>query len=53
MESEGKKLSVVIPVYNEEESVATLHKEVTDALRQLNHPHEIIFVDDGSGDPTL
>jgi len=53
MESEGKKLSVVIPVYNEEESVATLHKEVTDALRQLNHPHEIIFVDDGSGDRTL
>ena len=53
MESGGKKLSIVVPVFNEEESVADLHKEIVDTLRPLNHPYEVIFVDDGSNDGTL
>lgn len=44
------ELSVVIPVYNEEENVIDLGTEVLRALKGIDH--EIIFVDDGSGDNT-
>ncbi|MEK7137945.1 MAG: glycosyltransferase [Patescibacteria group bacterium] len=47
------KLSIIIPVYNEAESVAELHTELVDVLTALNHPYEIIFVDDGSTDDTF
>lgn len=44
-------LSVVIPVYNETESLRSLHSEVDAALRGLTTAgYEIIFVDDGSTD---
>ena len=45
-------LSVVIPVYNEEESVKYLYDAVTKALSGLNRPYEILLVDDGSKDNT-
>ena len=44
-------VSVVVPLYNEEESVAILQRELTDALSGLDY--EIIFVDDGSRDETV
>jgi dolichol-phosphate mannosyltransferase len=43
-------ISVVVPVYNEEDNVATLQNEISRALAGMNH--EIIFVDDGSSDRT-
>jgi glycosyltransferase involved in cell wall biosynthesis len=43
------RISVVIPVYNERESLATLGRELSDALAGLGKA-EIIFVDDGSRD---
>ncbi len=43
-------LSVVIPVYNEEESLQPLSDELEAALQALQQPYEIIFVDDGSTD---
>ncbi len=46
-------ISIVIPVFNEEGSVATLHAELLSALKGLGVPFEIIFVDDGSTDGTL
>jgi glycosyltransferase involved in cell wall biosynthesis len=46
-------LSVVIPVYNEEENVVASYKEVKGVVSKLNMPHEIIFVDDGSRDNTV
>ena len=46
-------LSVVIPVYNEEENVAMLHQKLRDALDPLGQEYEILFVDDGSTDRTL
>jgi glycosyltransferase involved in cell wall biosynthesis len=46
------RLSVVIPVYNEAESLPALFEEVTDALLGLRDPCEILFVDDGSTDAT-
>lgn len=45
-------ISVVIPVYNERESVAALHAELLAVLRRIGKPFEIIFVDDGSTDDT-
>lgn len=47
------ELSVVIPAYNEEESVELCYREITDALEPLGINYEIIFVDDGSTDLTF
>lgn len=43
-------LSIVIPVYNEAESLPCLYAELTDVLARLNRPYEIIAIDDGSRD---
>jgi undecaprenyl-phosphate 4-deoxy-4-formamido-L-arabinose transferase len=43
-------LSVIIPVYNEEEGLATLFARLYPALDALNTSYEIIFVNDGSRD---
>ena len=43
-------LSLVIPMYNEEENIATLLKRVGPALGQIGRPFEVIIVDDGSTD---
>ena len=45
-------LSVVIPLYNEEESVALLVTQVLEAVRPLGLQHELLVVDDGSSDGT-
>src|SRR5262245_44174796 len=44
-------VSVVVPLYNEEENVSILQSELTSALTGLDY--EIVFVDDGSGDETV
>lgn len=46
-------LSVVIPLYNEEENVRLLHESLRNALDPLNQEYELLFVDDGSTDRTL
>jgi glycosyltransferase involved in cell wall biosynthesis len=46
-------LSVVIPVYNEEESLEALHQRLTEALADLDRGYELIFVDDGSRDSSF
>ena len=46
------KLSIIIPVYNERESVGVLHRELVEVLTPLREPFEILFVDDGSTDGT-
>jgi glycosyltransferase involved in cell wall biosynthesis len=43
-------ISVVVPVYNEERSVALLFDELRSALEPLGRPWEVVFVDDGSTD---
>src|SRR3990170_1561407 len=55
MESQGmnKDLSIIIPLYNEEESVAALYKSILTAIDPLNVQFEILFVDDGSKDNTF
>jgi glycosyltransferase involved in cell wall biosynthesis len=46
-------LSVVIPIYNEEENITPLYEELKGVLKTLEHDHEIVFVDDGSKDGSL
>jgi glycosyltransferase involved in cell wall biosynthesis len=46
-------LSIVVPLYNEEESVTPLYEAISDAVTQLDCKTEIIFVDDGSRDGTF
>lgn len=48
-----EKISIVIPVYNEESSVAELYREITEVFQKLRYDYEIIFIDDGSTDKTL
>lgn len=43
-------LSVVIPVYNEEECLETMYTRLTTVLDQIDKPSEIIFTNDGSSD---
>jgi glycosyltransferase involved in cell wall biosynthesis len=47
------ELSIVIPVYNEEENVEPLVQEIKSALEQLGKGYEIVIVDDGSTDRTF
>ncbi|MEW6675870.1 MAG: glycosyltransferase family 2 protein [Nitrospirota bacterium] len=46
-------LSVVVPLYNEEENVQILHEKLRESLSPLKKEYEILFVDDGSTDRTL
>jgi glycosyltransferase involved in cell wall biosynthesis len=46
-------ISVVVPVHDEERSVARLYVELADALVPLGRPWEVVFVDDGSTDGTF
>ena len=46
-------LSVIIPVYNEEDNVEPLTTELMEVLNNLNKSFEVIFVDDGSTDRSL
>jgi glycosyltransferase involved in cell wall biosynthesis len=46
------KLSIVIPVYNEEDNIAKLHQEIVTVCRTHNFEFEIIIIDDGSADKT-
>ncbi len=48
-----KKVSIVIPLFNEEESLNPLTNEIRKALKQLEMGFEVIFVDDGSTDGSL
>lgn len=45
-------LSIVIPVYNEEENIGPLYERLHDTLASIDRPYEIIFIDDGSRDRT-
>ena len=48
-----KDLSIIAPLYNEEESVKLLYEAIVRAVEPLQLDHEILFVDDGSKDGTF
>lgn len=47
------KLSVIVPCFNEQDSVDIFYKEIINYLHDLHSLYEIIFIDDGSRDNTL
>jgi len=48
--SNDVKISVVVPLFNEEKSLVELHQRLSSALCTLDKPVEILFIDDGSTD---
>ena len=46
-------ISIVLPVYNEAESLEELYEKLEDAMASLGAAYEYIFVDDGSSDGSL
>ncbi|MCC6503231.1 MAG: glycosyltransferase family 2 protein [Deltaproteobacteria bacterium] len=48
-----ESVSIVIPVYEEEESLPHLYKSIKDVMDPLKRKYEIVFVDDGSRDNTF
>lgn len=48
-----KDLSVIVPLYNEEECVEPLYDAIRRVVEPLRLDHEILFVDDGSRDGTF
>lgn len=47
------KLSIVVPMYNEEDNIDYFYKKITEVLEQNNYRYEIVCVNDGSKDRTL
>ncbi len=46
-------VSIIVPVYNEEESIQPLHKSISNVLEKQAYSYEIVYVDDGSRDETF
>lgn len=46
-------LSVVIPIYNEHESIPELVRNLRESLDALSHAYEVVAVDDGSSDRSI
>ena len=46
-------ISLVIPVYNEEENLHILMERIRPVMQGMDRPYEIIFIDDGSRDSSL
>lgn len=55
MQKTGRQceLSIVVPLYNEEDSIVELYDRLKKVLVSLSRSYEIIFVDDGSRDRTF
>ena len=43
-------ISVIIPLYNEEESLPELHEWIVKVMKENNFSYEVVFIDDGSRD---
>ena len=46
-------ISVVVPIYNEEELISTFHAAVATAMRDIGEDWEVVYVNDGSRDSSL
>ena len=48
-----KKISIIVPCYNEEESIPYFYKEINKVSKKMTTDFEFIFVNDGSSDKTI
>jgi glycosyltransferase involved in cell wall biosynthesis len=46
-------ISVIVPVFNEENNIQELYKRLTETLTKLGKSYELFFIDDGSSDNSL
>lgn len=51
--TEAPVLSVVVPLFNEEEGLPELHRRLSEMLRRIDGGGEIVYVDDGSSDRSV
>ncbi len=52
-DKEKVEISVIIPIYNEEEIIPELYKRLLDSISEITADYELIFVNDGSKDNSL
>jgi len=52
MRNRDYSISVVVPLFDEEDSVAELHSRLSAVLNDVGRPFEVVFVNDGSHDAT-
>lgn len=53
MDSPKPEVSIVIPVFDEEDNVQPLYRQIVDAMASTGMTYEIVFIDDGSSDETV
>lgn len=49
----GKKVTIVIPIYNEEANIPSLFPRLMPVMEALNRPYEVLLIDDGSRDKSV
>ncbi len=49
----SKKVSIIVPCYNEQEALPYFYEEITKVFLDMNYDYEVLFVNDGSKDDTL
>lgn len=49
----SKYVSIIIPVFNEEESIPVLHERINRILSEQSFSYEVVYIDDGSADGTF
>lgn len=52
MEEKNKQIAVIVPAYNEAESLPELTKWINSVMQSSSYTYELIFIDDGSSDDT-
>lgn len=50
---EHQNISIVIPVFNEEDTIEELYRQINSTMDKYSYSYEILFVDDGSSDSSL
>ena len=48
-----KKITLIVPCFNEQEALPIFYQEITAAAEQLDYAYELLFINDGSKDQTL
>ena len=52
-EAMDKMLSLIVPVYNEEEVLQVSFEKMDAEMKKIGYPYEIIYVNDGSRDSSM
>ena len=53
MSEKNIELSIIVPLFNEEQNIGALNQRIVDVLNSMSVSYEIIYINDGSKDNTL